>query len=315
MTVRQVTGLGTALVVALAIGLTASAHRDAAATPAMAVGQQGPAPLFSTQSDLVVLHVAVTDHSGAYVTGLTREAFTVYEDAAPQELTLFSAEDTPATIGLLIDDSASMHGTRELVTAGAAAFAATSNRADEIFALAFNEHVTPALPAGLEFTSDADVLRYHLHRAISARGRTALYDAVDAGLAYLQRGQHPRKALVILSDGDDNASATTLDQMIAATAASNTVIYTIAMLDPGNRDAKPKLLKRLARASGGVAYAPHDPMEIGRELTQVARDIRSSYSIAYAPPAGAPGVHRLRVVVRGADGAELHARTRTEYVK
>jgi hypothetical protein len=118
----------------------------------------------------------------------------------------------------------------------------------------------------------------------------------------------------VLSDGGDNASATTLDQMVKATAESNTVIYTVAMIDPTGREGKPALLKRMAQASGGVAYVPHDPREITDVLTRIARDIRSSYSVAFAAPPGAPGVRHLRVTVRGSNGNTLKARTRTEYV-
>lgn len=271
-------------------------------------------PLFSARSDLVVLHVAVTARGGTYVSGLTRESFLVYEDNVPQEVVLFSAEDAPATVGMIIDDSASMFGLRDLVTAGAARFAATSNPADEIFALTFNEHVRPVLPPQLPFTSDAEVLREQLRRAIDTRGKTALYDAVAAGVEHLQRGVHPRKALVLLSDGGDNASTTTLDAMVDAAASTNTVIYTIALRDPADPYARPGLLKRLAHASGGLAFEPKNPAHVGEAFERIARDIRAGYSVAYAPPSGPAGVRRVRVTASGPDGASLQARTRQEYV-
>src|SRR5262245_51161437 len=99
-------------------------------------------PTFSTTSELVVLHVTVEDRKGTYLSGLAKEAFTVYEDGKPQDVQFFSAADTPATIGLLIDNSTSMANKREMVVAAAAGFTEMSNPEDELFVLAFNEHVT-----------------------------------------------------------------------------------------------------------------------------------------------------------------------------
>ena len=132
---------------------------------------------FSSHSDLVVLHVAVTDRDGHHVPGLTRGAFTLLEDGIPQAIAAFKPDDSPATIGLLLDDSTSMHGLRTHVATAAATFVATSNPADEIFALTFNERVRAVLPPSLPFTSDPEVLRQYLQFTVTARGRTALYDA------------------------------------------------------------------------------------------------------------------------------------------
>jgi len=271
-------------------------------------------PSFSVRSDLVVLHVAVTDHRGAYTSGLNRDAFAVFEDGVQQPIVVFGAEDSPATVGLLVDDSASMYGLRELVSVGAAAFAATSNRADEIFALTFNERVRRVLPEATPFTSDPDVLRASLQTAIGARGRTALYDAVSSGLEQLSLGVHSRKVLVVLSDGGDNASTTTMEQMVAAATASNTVIYTIALRDPDDASARPKLLKKMAQSSGGMAFEPHSPAGVGDAFSRVARDIRASYSIAYAPSQDGAARRQVRVTARAPDGAKLAARTRAEYI-
>jgi Ca-activated chloride channel homolog len=268
---------------------------------------------FSSHSDLVVLHVAVTDRGGHHVPGLTREAFRVFEDGVPQPVTVFNHDDTPATSGLLIDNSASMQGLRAEVALAAGTFVATSHAADEIFALLFNERVQPVLPASVPFTSDADVLRFNLQDAITARGRTALYDAVDEGITYLRSGMHLRKTLVIVSDGGDNASQHTLADLRTAVSASNTVVYAIALRDTDDRDANPGLLKRLAEASGGLCFTARNARRIPEATAAIARDIRTTYTVGYAVPPGPAGVRHLQVNVRDANGP-LRARTRREYL-
>jgi len=121
------------------------------------VGQDRP--VFSTESDLVVVHATIKDRGGAYVTGLTRDAFAILEDGRPQNAQLFTGEDAPVTVGLLIDSSGSMQPNRERVIAAAAAFAKASHPNDELFALAFNDSVLAALPPTAPFTSDVAVLQ------------------------------------------------------------------------------------------------------------------------------------------------------------
>jgi Mg-chelatase subunit ChlD len=125
-----------------------------------------------------------------------------------------------------------------------------------------NEAVTPALLPSAPFTSDSTVLRAALERSVNGRGRTALYDAISIGVDYLSGGNRERKALIVLSDGGDNASRSTRDEAVRKAQASHAVIYTIAVVDPGSRDANPKLLEELAQASGGQSFRPDQPREI-----------------------------------------------------
>ena len=268
---------------------------------------------FSSHSDLVVLNVAVTDREGRHVSGLNRDAFTLFEGGAPQPVTVFDDEDTPATIGLLIDNSASMQSLRTEVVTAAGTFVSTSHPGDEIFALVFNERVQTVLPTSLPFASEADALRVHLQQAITAQGRTALYDAVEEGVSYSGRGTHLRKALVTISDGGDNASQHTLADLREDLSASNTVMYAVALRATDDREANPRLLKRLAQASGGICITPRDRRDIAEGLTAIARDIRNAYTVGYAVPAGPPGLRRVKVNVRGTAGP-LQARTRREYL-
>jgi Ca-activated chloride channel homolog len=272
-------------------------------------------PTFSASSELVVLHVTVRDRKGAYVTGLRQDAFNVIEDGRPQTVGLFTDTDTPATIGLLIDSSGSMYQHRPTTIAGATAFAKASHPQDEIFAIAFNEYVTPVLPAAAPFTSDGSLLRVALERNVNSRGRTALYDAITGGVAYLSRGTRERKVLVLLSDGGDNASRTTKDEAVHTAQASNAVIYTIGLIEPDSRDANPNLLKELSLASGGEFYRPRDSDGIADVLDKIARDIRHTYTIGYTPANTArDGAFRtVRVVVTAPPGRPLVVRSRTGY--
>ena len=278
--------------------------------------QQEGLPTFSVNSELVVLQVTVTDRRGLHVDGLTRQAFGVIEDGVAQEVRFFADADTPVTVGLLVDSSGSMHATRGLVIAGAASFASGSHPGDEIFALAFNDSVRPALPSVSPFTSDSAVLRAALERTIAARGRTALYEASSAGVEYLDRGTRQRKALVLLSDGADNASRTTREAAVRKAQASNATIYTIALVDPAARDANPRLLRQLAEESGGQAFHPDDPGEIAEAFDRIARDIRHTYTLGYVSSNSVRdgAFRRVRVVVTAPPGRPLIVRSRAGYV-
>ena len=306
-------GLRFATMVTVVLSAMTGGRADLLLSPGVAV--QAPAqPVFSARSELVVLHVMVKDRKGAYVPGLRPEAFTVFEAGQRQAIQFFATQDAPVTVGLLIDSSGSMLPVRDRVIAAAGIFADTSNPEDEIFALAFNEDVRAALPPEAPFTDDAGTLRTALTRTISARGRTALYDAILAGLEYVGRGSHPRKVLVVLSDGGDNASAATLEQVLQQTQVANTVIYTIAFVDPLEREASPGRLKRLADMSGGEAFQPRKVSQVGEVLQHIARDIRNTYTIGYVPgDVTRDGrFRRIRVVVPNRPA--LSVRTREGYV-
>lgn len=299
--------LGSALLAASLAGRTASAAQQ--------IGAPGR-PIFSTRSELVVLHVLVKDRRGKYVTGLPETAFTVLEDDRPQRIALFTREDSPVTVGLLVDSSGSMYDGRSRVVAAVSAFAAASNPQDEIFALTFNETVRPALPPSMPFTSDPATLSTALSGALLAYGRTALYDAVAEGLEYVARGSHPRRVLILVADGGDNASRTTFDAVLRQAQASNAAIYTVGVIDPLNRDANRERLRELARATGGEAFFPRSAGDVADVLDHIARDIRHTYTIGYVPPPERreAGFRRLRVTVAARDGGRLDVRTRTGYL-
>jgi VWFA-related protein len=271
--------------------------------------------VFASRAELVVLHVTVKDRTGAYMAGLPADAFIVVEDERPQTIRFFAPQDAPVTVGLLVDSSGSMLAAKERLAAAAAAFVDTSHPQDEIFALAFNEHVRPALPPAAPFAGNAEAMRAALGAVISARGRTALHDAILAGLDYADKGTHLRKVLVVMSDGADNASGATFDDVLTRTLASNTAIYTLAFIDPLERDANPARLRKLAQMTGGEAFQPRRIADVGEVLMDVARDIRSTYTIGYVPAdmERGPRLRRIRVRAIGADGRMLTVRTRQGY--
>lgn len=279
----------------------------------IAQAQRG-APTFSSRSDLVVLHVSVVDGRAGFVGGLPREAFLVREDGRPREIAFFENEDTPVSVGLVIDNSTSMHRRRDAVIAAGMAFAESSHPADEIFTLNFNEHVWPGLPDGHAFTSDHQELRAALSRA-GARGQTALFDAIEKALVHLDVGTQQRKVLILVSDGGDNASRATFDDVLDGALRRDVVIYTIGLEDPAGGEGKPKVLRELAEVTGGEAFFPKKNEEIATVLERIARDIRSSYTLGYVPEGDRSRGerHRIQVDVK-TDRGGLHARARTLYV-
>jgi VWFA-related protein len=275
----------------------------------------GQDAVFSSAAELVVVHVTVTDRRGAYVTGLSRDAFRIVEDGTPQRIDLFTGEDSPVTVGLLVDSSGSMREGRERVIAAATAFAERSHANDEIFGLAFNEFVRAALPPSTPFTNDPSVFRVALSAAMGAQGRTAMYDAIRSGLTYVAQGSHPRRVLVLVGDGGDNASTATYDQVLKEAQASNAAIYTVGVIDPLEREADPGLLRRLAQATGGASYFPRHVNEVEDVLREIARDIRHSYTLGYVSSNAARdgGFRRIRVTVSDPIRRSLVVRARDGY--
>jgi VWFA-related protein len=272
-----------------------------------------PPVILSVETGLVTLPVTVIDRRGGFVTGLRQEDFTVYDNGERQTIQFFTSEDVPATVGLVIDSSSSMRGRREDVTAAAAAFAAMSHPLDEFFTVNFNEVVWPGLPPSVAFTEDADRLRAALSGA-PAQGMTALYDAVDRALDHLQLGTRDRKALIVVSDGGDNASSQTLDAVVEHARRTSAVIYSVALFDADDHDARPRVLKKLARETGGEAYVPGRGDDVASSFAQIAREIRSAYTIGFVPPESPDsGFRSVRVIADAGDRRQFIVRTRAGY--
>ena len=268
----------------------------------------------SVDVDLVVLQATVRDGAGHTVMELKRGDFTAFEDGKPQLIRLFRHEDTPVTVGLIVDHSSSMREKLADVTAAAKSFVQFSNPNDRIFVVNFNENVSLGLPNGVPFSDNAEQLGYAIWRA-PAIGTTALYDATVEGLKRLQQSTHDKKVLIVISDGGDNASKSSLDHVLKLTEQSNAMIYTVGIFDPDDPDKNPAVLRRLARESGGEAFFPTQIGETMKICQRIARDIRDQYTIGYSSTNGRrDGVyHKVRVVAREKDRGKLFVRTRTGY--
>jgi Ca-activated chloride channel family protein len=270
---------------------------------------------FSARSELVLLDVAVTDERGGFVSGLPAESFRVLEEGRPQNIAFFAEQDAPATIALLIDSSGSMLVNRDRMIAGITSLAEASNPEDEFLPLVFNERVTPVLDTGTEFTSDPLQLREALANSLTVLGKTAFYDALSEAIDGVERGSHPRRVVIVLSDGGDNASRITSDELLQKVEASNVVIYTMALIDPIVPGHNAGALRHLAKVTGGLAFEPKTKAHIGKAFHTIAADIRSRYTLAYEPEDTSSGkVKGVRVLVAAPEHKDLKVRTRTAYV-
>jgi len=269
-------------------------------------------PSFVSQnSELVVLPVTVVDRQGQLVADLPRDRFVVYDNGRRQTIDLFSSEDAPVTVGLILDDSRSMGPKLGEVMAAALAFARSSNPDDELFALAFNDGVQDPLPGRRLAASDLGGIEAAL-TSLRPDGRTALYDAVMAGLDRLNGAARPRRILILISDGGDNASVTTLKQVLQRAREGNVTIYAVGLFDANDADRNPGVLKDLARTTGGERFLPESAGRLLQICQHIAREIRSGYTIGYVPPDHDGAFHRVRVEVESAD-RRLTVRTRPGY--
>lgn len=281
--------------------------------------QESPAaraPLFSSSTDLVVMNIVVQDRNGTLVPGLSRDAFTVLENNLPRPIDLFAGHDEPITLGLVIDSSGSMLANRARLAYAVSRFAETGRSDDEVFALVVGDAVKPVLPPDRPFTSSPEVLRSAVFGALGSLGRTAIWDGVLEGLAYLERGSHSRRALVVISDGQDNASQASFEEVLSRVRSSSAAVYTMGLIDPMNVNRRPRSLRLIARSSGGEAYFPESHQAAMAALETIARQIHSAYTLGFAPAARDRDgrYHTLAVRVRGTAGQALKAHSRAGYL-
>jgi Ca-activated chloride channel homolog len=274
--------------------------------------------LFTVRSEVVVVPVTVTDARGRHVSGLKAEDFHVFEDGRPQPITVFSRGESPLTLGLVVDRSQSMQMKTPALLAAVGALARSNRPGDEMFAVTFNNRAELALPGGQPFTNSAKQLEAAL-AAVRAEGQTALYDGVTEGLKHLRLGPPGKHALVIVSDGGDNASRETYDRILALARQSDAVIYAIGLLSTtGGEDDEQNagLLERLCGDTGGVAYFPETAGEMVSMSAQVGRDIREQYMLGFTPSerTGGPAFRTIRVTVTAPGRGRLHVRTRAGYL-
>ncbi len=282
-----------------------------------AAGQSNPDEYqISVNVGLVVLPVVVTNGKGKEVSGLDEGSFHIYEDGQPQRISFFEPEDVPVTVGLAIDNSGSMRFKRAEVTAAAEKFAESSNPRDEMFVVNFNQRASLGLPKGIDFTHDLQQILDAVART-PATGNTALYDGLALALAHINSGTASRKALIVISDGDDNASRMNLPALLKRAEASNTQIYTLGVFDDNFSGAHSQgVLRRISKVTAGKAYFPESPGEIATICTQIAENLRHQYTIGYVPNSPGPTgkYHAIRVTADNAGNGKLHVSTRAGYL-
>ena len=226
------------------------------------------------------------------------------EDGTPQTITMFTGGDSPVAVGLAVDNSSSMLTRRAMVLAGIKAFADASQAEDQAFTIVFNEDVHRALPGSVAFTSSPMILQASVN-AVPAGGKTALHDAVIAGLDHLDTAERQKRVLVVLSDGEDNASRASEDAMLRRADRSDALIYTVSTARLDVNVGNERLLRKLAQATGGSAYTPKTERDVIAAFGDIAGKIRQGYTLGYVPtnPAHDGSYRRLIVRVLGAGHA------------
>jgi Ca-activated chloride channel homolog len=267
---------------------------------------------FRADTRLVVLHASVTDKKGKLVTNLNRDAFKVYENGRPQEVKIFRREDVPVSLGIIIDDSGSMSTKRARVEAASLAMVRASNPQDEVFIVNFNDDAYLDVP----FTNDIHKMEQGLAR-IDSRGGTAMRDAINMSLDYeKQEARKDKKVLLMITDGNDNASNISLERVVQRSNQTDTLVYAIGLFtEEEKREAAKarRALNELTGATGGLSFYPKDVSEVQSLAVEIAHDIRNQYTIAYTPSVQQlDGSYRQIKVTVDAPGRPM-VRTRSGY--
>lgn len=273
--------------------------------------EEGPAR-FTIGTRLVVLHATVVDRKGNLVTNLPQKAFHVFEDGVEQPLKVFRREDVPVSMGIIVDNSGSMREKRKNVEDAAMALVSASNPQDEVFVVNFNDEAF----LDVDFTNSLKKLEEGVAR-IDSRGGTSMRDAIDVSMDHLRKkAKRDKKVLVVVTDGNDNASEITLEKLIQKAQQREVLIYTIGLLDEEERrEAKKakRALNAITAATGGQAFYPDKLADVGKFTLAVAHDIRNQYTLAYSPlKQEMDGSYRqIKVVVNTSNKPTV--RTRTGY--
>ncbi|MGH9600483.1 MAG: VWA domain-containing protein [Terracidiphilus sp.] len=278
--------------------------------------KQGGGYVLRTNVEEVVLNATVLQGT-RLVPDLSKDDFQVYEDDVRQNIISFQHTDLPVSMGLVIDNSGSMFRKRPAVDEAALDLVQASNPDDQAFVVNFSDEAF----LDQDFTSNIAQLRQGLSH-IDSRGGTALYDAIAASADKLvEDGKRPKQVLVVITDGDDNASTLTLEQAIRRVQQlSGPVIYCIGLLygDEMTREEvrhARRALEMLSTETGGIAFFPKSLNQVDEIAAEVARDIRNQYTIGYrsTKPMSDPGFRVVKVTAAAKGMGKLTVRTRTGY--
>jgi len=234
--------------------------------------------------DLALVNVTVTDPYNRLVTGLEQENFRVFEDNQEQEITHFSSEDVPVSIGVVMDLSGSMANKIDKSRMAALQFFKTANPQDEFFVVSFNERAE----LSSAFTTSVDDIQTRL-MFTAAHGRTALLDAIYLGLSQMRGARNQKKALLVISDGGDNHSRYSEHDIREFAREADTQIYAIGLYDPaGSRGSVeevngPALLNELSDMSGGRTFAVSNLNDLPDIAIKIGMELRNQYVLGYRP--------------------------------
>jgi len=284
----------------------------------VAATAQAPRPAtVRVDSSLVLIPVHVTAITGAPVVGLTREDFALYEDGVRQTITHFTQDDAPISAGVLLDISGSMRKKMARASLAATAFFQTASPEDEFFLVEFNGRPKLTVP----FTHDWQQIADEISKA-KASGLTALLDAVYLAARQMKQARNARKALIILSDGGENYSRSTLRQLRSTLIEADLQVYVLGVYDENyavRHSAEelrgPALLDRVASDTGGRDFPIsnlEDLPDIGRQLS---RELRNQYVLGYSPGVTAADgkYHRVKLTLVPGDRGPVHADYRRGY--
>lgn len=266
-------------------------------------------------TDLVTFNVSVTDREGRAVTGLNKNIFNVFDNKTLQEIHFFSDEDTPASISIVFDTSGSMSVKKiNQAKEALASFINTSHNRDEFFLIDFNSRARLLL----DRTRDSEAVQNKFN-FVEPQGNTAVYDAVFLGVEKVMKGSHPKKVVLLISDGEDNNSRYSYRELRRRLRESEVIIYAIGFGGyyplKGGLNGR-ETLKELASTSGGKAFFPKGQVDMDEAFEQIALEIRHLYSVSYYPNNfSADGKwHRVRVKVNFPKGSPLFSvRSREGY--
>jgi Ca-activated chloride channel family protein len=240
-----------------------------------------PDPSIRVDLDVVLVPVTVTDSQNRPVEGLHAENFRIWEEKVEQKIQYFSSEDTPVSVGLVFDTSGSMSTTLDTARSAASTFLKTGNPEDEYFLIEFNDRPRIAQ----NFTTNVDRLQSDLIFD-GAHGFTAFLDAVYLAIEHVRLGNYPRKALLMITDGEDNHSRYTLDDIKELLKESDVQLYAIDTSFSHyskTRNAGRELLQELADLTGGRAAFPNSIGELGEICSQISLELKSQYVLGYLP--------------------------------
>ncbi len=267
--------------------------------------------------DEVILNVTVLDDKQHLVSTLTQDNLKVFEDGVVQNITSFQHQDIPVSLGILVDNSGSMRDKRSAVNTSALDLVRASNKDDETFVVNFSDEAY----IDQDFTGNVNKLRDGLTH-IDSKGGTALYDAIMASADYLTKNaKRTKQVLLVITDGEDNASSTTLEETVHRIQdLQGPVIYSIGLLyddSGGGREARraKRALELLSNETGGVSFFPKNLNQVDEIAGEVARDIREQYTIGYhsSKAASLGGFRRVQVEAKAKGYNKLDVRTRTGY--